>query len=66
MLQSGGGGVEAGLGVNGPSMIIVVLHDPEALVERSPAPIGTIASLGNWAEYVGACLDPKNSATSAK
>ena len=66
LLQSVGGGVEEGLGVDGPSMIIVVLYDSVALVERSPAPIGTIASLGNWAEYVGACLDPKNSATSAK
>jgi hypothetical protein len=37
LLQSVGGGVEADLGVDGPTMIIVVLCAPEALVERSPA-----------------------------
>ena len=59
MLQSVGGGVEAGIGVDGPSMIIVVLYDPEALVERSPALRGMIANLGNWVEYAGACLGSK-------
>ena len=56
LLQSVGGGVEEGLGVDGPSMIIVVLYDSVALVERSPALRRMIANLENWVEYVGACL----------
>jgi hypothetical protein len=42
LLQSVGGGLEADLGVDGPSLIIMVLYDPEALVERSPALKGMI------------------------